>query len=295
MKKQLIIDTPDLQRMPRALWLTTLLVLSITLVVSGQSTTNALDRELKILRNLRYGDKPPVPYDSDTSSDRTLDLYLPLHTTKKKVPVFLYIHGGGFSGGDKSALSGLLRKLADRGFAVMSVNYRLYLKHHKTSGASARANMSKGLRANGKFHPAMQEAVQTATEDIIQVLSWIKEKSGEYPFDLKRVAIGGGSAGAMAALHVAYASGQRIVPIRAVVNFWGGLQDASIIQKPAPPLLTFHGEKDDLIHVDYAYALDRQMKKIGAVSETHIIKDKGHAIYKIIEAEYVDTIVNFLN
>lgn len=261
-------------------------------IVDGKDN---IEQEIKILRNLRYGDKPTAPYTSDTSSDRLLDLYLPVGTNANNKPVFVFIHGGGFSGGDKSALASLSRTLASKGFAVISTNYRLYLKHNKISGASARANMSKGLRANGKFHPAMQQAVHTATEDITQVLAWLKETQSEYSFDLDRVTVAGGSAGAMAALHLAYASGQNILPLQAVVNLWGGLQDASVIQKDAPPLLTFHGDQDELIHIDYAYALDSRMKEVGSVSEMHILEGKGHALYKLISADYTDTIVSFLS
>lgn len=265
-----------------------------------QGTTTGIDEVIKDSvqhknsLNIRYGDKPEAPYTSDTSSDRLLDLYLPTQRVHKKNPVFLFVHGGGFSGGDKSATTGLFQTLARKGYAVLSINYRLYLKHHKIPGASARANMSKGLRPDGQFHPAIQQAIEIATEDLSLALTWVKQQHATYNFDLDRVFVAGGSAGAMAILHLAYASGQQILPIRATVNLWGGLQDTSVIQKNAPPMLTFHGDKDDLIHVDYAYALDRRMKDLGLVSETHILKDQGHALYNLIHKEYTDTIVHFL-
>lgn len=182
----------------------------------------------------------------------------------------------------------------DKGYAVVSVNYRLYLKHYKKIGASARANMSKGLRPDGKFHPAMQKAVKVATADLIQVLKWIKTEQTSYNFDLDKVSLAGGSAGAMAILNLAYGSGQNVIPIWAVVNLWGGLQDTAIINKNAPPLLTFHGDKDDVIHVDYAYALDNRMQELGLQSKLLILEGKGHAQYKLIHQDYIDTISEFL-
>ncbi len=250
--------------------------------------------EVKAFRNLRYAEKPEAVYAADTSSDRLLDLYLPVDEGGVKKPVILFIHGGGFGGGDKSALEKFWRDLASNGFAVISANYRLYLKHHKTPGASASVNMAKGLRPDGKFHPELQKAVTIASDDATRVLEWIKNNAGTYQMDAQRVAVSGGSAGAMTVLHLAFASGQRVLPIRAVVNMWGGLQDASVIKVGAPPMLTFHGDQDMLIHVDYARALDEQLKKAGSVSELHVLEGKGHAIYNIISKDYVSTIVSFL-
>ncbi len=250
--------------------------------------------EVKALRNLRYAEKPGGVYAADTSSDRLLDLYLPMDEPRAKRPVILFIHGGGFGGGDKSSLEKFWRDLASHGFAVISANYRLYLKHHKTSGASAIANMGKGLRTDGKFHPELQKAVTVASDDATRILMWIKNNAGTYQMDAQRVAVAGGSAGAMAVLHLAFASGQQALPVRAVVNMWGGLQDASVIKAGAPPLLTFHGDQDNRIHVEYGHALNSRMKEVGAVSELCVLKGEGHAIYKIINKDHIGTIVSFL-
>ncbi|SFB82337.1 Acetyl esterase/lipase [Parapedobacter composti] len=249
---------------------------------------------VNVYRNIRYAEKPETVYDSDTSSDRLLDLYLPVDKQGVKKPVILFIHGGGFSGGDKSALEGFWRNLATKGFAVISANYRLYLKHHKASGGSASENMAQGLRPDGKFHPALQKAVTIAASDAAKVLEWITENGEAFDLDAQRVAVSGGSAGAMTVLHLAYASAQTALPVGAVINMWGGLQDTSVINAGAPPMLTFHGDKDKLIHVDYAYAIDERMKAVGVLSELYILEGKGHAIYNVINRDYTDIIVKFL-
>lgn len=51
-----------------------------------------------------------------------LDLYLPEQET---FPVFIYFHGGGFEGGDKSGYK-FIPQLVNNGIAVISANYRLY-------------------------------------------------------------------------------------------------------------------------------------------------------------------------
>lgn len=260
----------------------------------GLSTDDTSVSDVTVYRNLRYREKPQGVYAGDTSSDRLLDLYLPAEKVRAKTPVLVFVHGGGFAGGDKSALTGFFRGLASHGFAVISANYRLYLKHHRISGASASANMARGLPVAGKFHPALQEAISIASDDITEVLKWIRLHGHTYDLDVQRVAVSGGSAGAMTILYLTFASGQQVLPIKAVINMWGGLQDTAIIRAGAPPVLTFHGDKDQLIHVDYAFALDERLKKVGGHSELVVLPGRGHAIYNIVARDCLPTIVSFL-
>src|SRR6476661_5922105 len=130
--------------------------------------------------------------------------------------------------------------MANQGFAVVSINYRLTLKYKKVSGASCSGNMSKGLPADGKFHPVLNEAVSNASDDAVCALKWIKYNAVKYGLNTNKVAISGGSAGGMTALHVTYVSNQKILPIKAVVNLWGGLENVNVISKNAAPILTYH-------------------------------------------------------
>lgn len=65
-----------------------------------------------------------LPYASGTS--QVLDLYVP-EGARKPLPVIVYVHGGAWSGSDKSELKRTIgwEALLDQGFAVASVNYTL--------------------------------------------------------------------------------------------------------------------------------------------------------------------------
>src|SRR5262245_47746306 len=67
--------------------------------------------------NIKYG-----PHERNV-----LDLYLPKASSgKEPTPLVLYIHGGGFRGGDKRSLNAKEGKsYLDAGFAVAAINYRL--------------------------------------------------------------------------------------------------------------------------------------------------------------------------
>src|SRR5216684_754410 len=67
-----------------------------------------------------------LSYVADGTTAQTLNLYVP-KDTGRPVPLIVYIHGGGWSGGDASELqanSGWQTYLSD-GFAMASINYTL--------------------------------------------------------------------------------------------------------------------------------------------------------------------------
>ena len=107
-----------------------------------------------------------LPYAS-LSPAQNLDIYLP-EAGDGPFPVILHIHGGGFAIGDKRDIHVLafLKGLA-RGYAVVSVNYRL----------SGEAIFPAGL------------------QDIKAAIRWLRANSKPYHLDGNRFAACGGSSG----------------------------------------------------------------------------------------------------
>ena len=71
-------------------------------------------QKLTIKQNIAYG-KAPL---------QTYDLFVKEQT--KNNPLFIYVHGGGWSRGDKRSFEGISKQYADRGFSAVSLNYRLH-------------------------------------------------------------------------------------------------------------------------------------------------------------------------
>lgn len=101
-----------------------------------------------------------------------LDLYLPAKAVGRR-PLLVYIHGGGWSGGDARTTGAfedfpaLLARFAAQGYAVASVNYRL-----------------------------SQEAPFPApVDDIRAAITWLQDRAEPYSIDPQRVAVWGNSAG----------------------------------------------------------------------------------------------------
>ncbi|MET0495704.1 MAG: alpha/beta hydrolase [Actinoplanes sp.] len=91
-----------------------------------------------------------------------------LYTTRPDLPVFVFLHGGGWTMGGLDSHDALCRRIADRsGCAVFSVDYRLAPEHP---------------------HPA-------PLEDVEKVLGYLRAEGASLGVDPSRLAIGGDSAG----------------------------------------------------------------------------------------------------
>jgi acetyl esterase/lipase len=92
-----------------------------------------------------------LPYASLTPAQK-LDIYLP-DEGEGPFPVLLYIHGGAFALGDKRNIEVLpyLKGLA-RGYAVISVNYRLSDEAIFPAGLQDVKAAIRWVRANSKHH-----------------------------------------------------------------------------------------------------------------------------------------------
>lgn len=118
--------------------------------------------------DIAYGNHPKQRFD----------LWLAKTSDGKPTPLCIYIHGGGFRGGDKRVNAAVVRPYLDAGVSFASMNYRL------TEG--------------GKY------PYPTAMHDAARGLQTIRSRAKEWNLDLQRVACYGGSAGAGISLWLAF-------------------------------------------------------------------------------------------
>lgn len=107
-----------------------------------------------------------IPYGSHER--QVLDIYLA--SANEPGPVLIFLHGGGYIGGDKSDIQNfpLLPICLDAGITVVSANYRFITTH------SFPAPMEDGTR----------------------VIQWVRHRAGDYGWDPAKIALSGSSAGA---------------------------------------------------------------------------------------------------
>lgn len=106
------------------------------------------------------------PYTSGNNADQVLDVYTPAEGGP--YPVIVYIHGGGFVAGDKHHFRQYGMTLAQEGYAVFNLNYRLAPQHK---------------------NPAQ-------IADVMAAVNWVHEHAAAYGGDSGKMVLAGDSAGA---------------------------------------------------------------------------------------------------
>ena len=126
------------------------------------------------------GEAPPI-----TSEDCLyLNVWSPVARSGERLPVIVWIHGGGWTNGATAMPLYSGGRLAKRGVVFVSVAYRLgplgFLAHPELSAES-------GVGASGNF----------GVMDQIAALTWVRDNIAAFGGDPARVTIAGQSAGAM--------------------------------------------------------------------------------------------------
>ena len=128
-----------------------------------------------------------------THPRQVLDVWLP-GDAAAPAPVIVFIHGGGFTKGDRkdSRLGARIPKCRAADVALVSVEYRL-------------------LKDAGDVKPP----VRACMEDVMAAIRFVRAKAAEWKLDVAHMGLTGSSAGGCAALYAALAGGNEF-GIRAV-------------------------------------------------------------------------------
>lgn len=255
------------------------LVLTTTVSTCNKNDTSvAQDVPQQLNKNVAYG----------PNAAQKMDVYLPAARSASNTKVIVFVHGGSWSGGDKSefdqAIATLRSQLPD--YAMFNINYRL---------SSAGTN---------------RYPVQTG--DVQHAIDFITSKAGEYMINPKKIGLIGASAGAHLALLQAYkynANGniKAVVDLfgptdltalyndhpfpeasrSVLVNFLGArpVNNATLYEEASPinfitaqtvPTLVFHGNLDIVNPISQSLALKSKLQAAKARVEMVTYTGEGH-------------------
>ena len=185
----------------------------------------------------------------------TYDLYTPAGDTKTNRPLVIFVHGGGFQGGDKVSGFGTLYcgGLAKRGYVVASINYRT---------TSPLAN-----------DLAQFEAMIRAVQDAKAAVRYFRQNASANGIDPATIYMTGSSAGSITTLHLAYLDSTEVPntvtwanvggtfegtsgtpgvssKISGVISNWGAIGDTAWIKRGDIPVYLVHGTADVTVFYD---------------------------------------------
>jgi len=132
--------------------------------------------------------------------DLYTDVYQPVGDTLAKRPAIIWIHGGGFKGGDRTKIGDVAAEWARRGYVTLSISYRL-------DPGNKCQNVQDGTITDptqlATERARCERAITAAQNDAFSALGWLRRHAAEFKVDTSRLVVGGGSAGAVTALNVA--------------------------------------------------------------------------------------------
>ena len=232
--------------------------------------------------DLQYGTAPDA---NGNPVALRLDLYRPVGDTQTTRPALVWVHGGGFSGGDKGNVVPVdaANTFAKLGYVVVSINYRL---------------LGSGCVGN-PGQPSCSVAALEAKHDAQAAIRWLRANAATYGVDPSRIGIGGESAGGITATLVGLHSedvGSSGNPgpastIRGFVSVSGGLPGGVFASAGDSPGLFFHGTADGVVPSSWSDATTGKMLEAGVPAWLQHQEGAGHvpwAQYRTLYLEQAD-------
>ncbi|WBV60030.1 alpha/beta hydrolase [Chryseobacterium camelliae] len=130
-----------------------------------------------------------IAYKTNNGKPVLLDIYAPKNISPEKLPVLIYVHGGGWVGGEKTIhadtyIENTILKLVEKDYAVISIEYTL-------------------VGETVHFPLPIQD-----TKDAIR---WVRKNAEKYNFDPNNIGLFGASAGAHLSMLAAYTNDNEFV------------------------------------------------------------------------------------
>ena len=233
-----------------------------------------------------------------------MDIYSSGTSSVSAQPCLLFVFGGGFKEGTRDAAlyTDYFRYFADKGFQVVSIDYRLGMK---------------GQKAPGIFNnKPLQHAIALAVEDVYSATNYLLQHADELNIDTSRIIISGSSAGAMTVLQADYEKRDhrettRVLPdgfqYAGVIAFAGSVfsKEGTPSYDTAPaPTLFFHGSKDKLVPYNKtrffklgvfgSKSLAKRFKEQGYPYTFYTMEGIGHDVSEYPMTEFLPEIEQFI-
>jgi acetyl esterase/lipase len=274
----------------RFLLILVLLLAAVTVVFPQQKPTETSASTIDIMQNYRV--VPNITYAVMNNYECKLDVYA-RRTLNAVTPTVLSIHGGGWVGGTKEGAQLTLLPYLEMGFSVVNVEYRLarvslapaavedcrlalrwVFKNAKTYGFDTTRIIVTGSSAGG--HLALMTGMLDSSALFDAPREW-DQTSGA-------------------------------ISVAAIIN-WYGITDVNdlltgpnrqnyavswlgsqadrdelarrvspltYVKQGLPPILTFHGDKDELVPYSHAVRLHKMLEKAGVQNQLVTIPGGKH-------------------
>lgn len=264
-----------------SVFLISILICSCTKSTDSNTTTVTTNAAVKLdSLNIQYG----------LDGKQNMDIYLPPNRSDANTKIFVMIHGGAWTAGDKSDFTATIPSIqtALTNYAVININYRLAI-------------------------PPSTNLWPTQINDVNEAFNYIISKASYFHYNPNKIVIMGASAGAHLGLLKAYKY-DADKKVKAVVNYFGptdmadlynfqvGIQKqlfelfmggtptsaATVYTNASPlfavsstsaPTITFHGTLDNVVPISQSTRLRTALNTAGVVNQYTEYVGEGHGVF----------------
>jgi len=243
--------------------------------------------------------------DKDTLK---LDVYEPENDSITARPLFVLVHAGGFTTGERNnnSLISLAENVAKKGYVVASIDYRL-LKNR---------DFNCSLPARNKL-----KVYANAAEDLLSALQYLLNYKTSFRIDETKIILFGASAGGETSLNIVYnrefviknSEIYKTIKPAAVISISGAVLKADLITKEnAIPTVLYHGINDKVVPYDTSAhqsclptskgfllisgseTIAQKLENTNASFLLYSYQNKGHNIFNLPSDDFYQAFV-FLN
>lgn len=275
-----------------------------------------------LICDVKFGEaSQPLPHQPYNIQELFMDVYQPDCDTLSARPLIIWAFGGAYVFGSKESpdIVSLSSAFAKRGYVNAAIDYRLSRELIVSSNVST-----------------FYEALLKATHDMRAAIRYFYKDAAtinKFKIDTSRIYIGGVSAGALAALHIAHWDELEEVPmeidslfqvsggfegnsgnegysddIAGVISLCGALVDTAWINPAIPtPIVSMHGTNDTVVpygsdtitildlnlDVDGSASIHHKLDQYGIENDFYTFQGAGHTPFVFDEA-YMDTTIWFV-
>lgn len=253
-------------------------------------------------------DKQTYSFANRNTQTLQMDVYksgdIDIDSASINQPCLLFVFGGGFKEGSRDAdlYKDYFNYFANKGFTVVSIDYRLGMK---------------GEKAPSIFnYKPMENSIAIAVEDLYAATDYLLKNSNELKIDTTQIIISGSSAGAVTVLQADYEKRNNKPSARilskpfqfaGVIAFAGSIFShegtPSYLIAPAPTLF-FHGSADKLVpynnqrlfHIGMfgSNTLAKQFRKNGYPYLFYSMEENGHEVSEYPMTDFLPEIEQFI-
>ncbi len=249
-----------------------------------------------------------LTYYKDKSMSLEMDVFIPKNEANVKMPVFIYVHGGGFSSGSRNDGHAICKHLANSGYITASISYTLYMK-------------DKSFSCDGVTGEKVK-AIQFAVNDLWLATAFLTEIH-DLNIDPSKIFIGGCSAGAEVVLHAQHWNYEKMniyekqlpagFKYAGIIAGAGAIMDINMITREnMVPTMMFHGNCDLLVPYGTAahhycdpnspgwlmffgsYSIFQHLEELGCCSKLYTYCGGGHEFANTLFEKDLQNVQSFL-